>query len=399
MADKLRHVHVDRERELQRFKEMIGAAGGAHVLLISAEEGMGKTTLLGEFWEQASGHRRALVTLKPTYTPRDVLDRLTTQLDPGGFPTFARRDEELYQLSRLNLAAATAKIPTTQEAAPGLSADVQSRLRRALRETGSFESEQRLRTLFVDQRIQPWERFLKEASSPGERIDNVLSQLFDRFDGETEENALVLLLHVLASQLHERDMLHVQLLRLARELEQEVRPILDAQASGTASLHVGGHLEARRRRVSAQLDPAELQKERRIRLTKAFFRDLLDLRAPDGAVAVLLFDDFDQANHDVRQWVADDFLNRIFPHRWLVVVIVGNPGPKLEITGRDWCLSSTLSPLEMAHVREYVQRLELEVRSGFIELLYVTSKGKPLRMREVIEDWLEWSGGGMRDAR
>ncbi len=44
-----RQTPIDREEELQVFKEMLSGKTEEHIFLIEAQSGMGKTVLLGEF--------------------------------------------------------------------------------------------------------------------------------------------------------------------------------------------------------------------------------------------------------------------------------------------------------------------------------------------------------------
>lgn len=90
--------------------------------------------------------------------------------------------------------------------------------------------------LFVDQRIRPWRNNLPGASSPRGRVDAVVDYLHDRGNVQGE-NALVLLLNVLADREDPQTECHTRLVEIARRLEQELggmREIQDA-AKGTGT--------------------------------------------------------------------------------------------------------------------------------------------------------------------
>lgn len=87
-------VHVDRVHELKLFQDSLGGRGSAHILLIKAEQGMGKSSLLREFLAQAAPFPRALVDLKAgTHTVPRVLAELTT-LDVAGFTRFYEQHQQ-----------------------------------------------------------------------------------------------------------------------------------------------------------------------------------------------------------------------------------------------------------------------------------------------------------------
>jgi hypothetical protein len=90
-----RGVHVDRTEELARFDDMLAGRGTAHVLLIQAEAGMGKSSLLREFWDRGSDAFKAFVDLKPrTQSVVDVLIELSSY-NKARFPRFSQKVAEL----------------------------------------------------------------------------------------------------------------------------------------------------------------------------------------------------------------------------------------------------------------------------------------------------------------
>jgi hypothetical protein len=91
----LKGVHVDRSDELARFTDMINGAGSTHVLLIQAAAGMGKSSLLREFWDSSERFSRAFVDLKTkSHSVESVLGELASQ-QRSSFSHFFERLEQL----------------------------------------------------------------------------------------------------------------------------------------------------------------------------------------------------------------------------------------------------------------------------------------------------------------
>lgn len=103
-------VHVDRTEELARFEDMVAGRGTAHVLLIQAESGMGKSSLLRELWERGDAPFKAFVDLKPrTHSVVDVLSELSSY-DKARFPRFAQKVTELSSSGSVSFYANRTKI-------------------------------------------------------------------------------------------------------------------------------------------------------------------------------------------------------------------------------------------------------------------------------------------------
>jgi hypothetical protein len=92
----LRQIHVDREQELDLFRSMVARTRSISVLIIEAEGGMGKSSLLSQMWAECHQHPRARVDLKAAKTCEEVMQQLAEQL-PGDFPKFS---EQLAEFSR-----------------------------------------------------------------------------------------------------------------------------------------------------------------------------------------------------------------------------------------------------------------------------------------------------------
>jgi tetratricopeptide (TPR) repeat protein len=111
-------------------------------------------------------------------------------------------------------------------------------LRQTLLSCAPVDSDNGLRALFVDPRLQHWRHLLPEGDSPAGRVDGLLVLLHDRQD-EHEASALALFLEVAAEQLSPDDACQQQLLDL-------VEPVRSAAAASPDGLFP--QLEAARRR-------------------------------------------------------------------------------------------------------------------------------------------------------
>ena len=101
----------------------------------------------------------------------------------------------------------------------GLSPSLAPLLRATLLRCPVFASDIQLHALFTDARLHPWRNTIPETAASREaRVDALIDYLYDK-QNRHGENALVLLLHVLAARTNPGDALHAQLLTLAAELE------------------------------------------------------------------------------------------------------------------------------------------------------------------------------------
>ncbi|MBN2391406.1 MAG: hypothetical protein JXR84_11815 [Anaerolineae bacterium] len=94
-----------------------------------------------------------------------------------------------------------------------------SDLKKTLRATEYFDSDARLTTLFVDERIVPWRYRCTASSSKGERVDFLITLLHDNYNTEGD-NALILFLEVLKDEYTTQDAMHDKIKRLIRRLKR-----------------------------------------------------------------------------------------------------------------------------------------------------------------------------------
>ncbi len=100
---------------------------------------------------------------------------------------------------------------------PAIPADILSRLCQALLRCGPFATDDMLRAVFADARLNAWYQHLPQAHNPDERIRLAVDFLRNRYNA-AEENALVLFLRVLSEQTSPNDACHQTLAQLADEL-------------------------------------------------------------------------------------------------------------------------------------------------------------------------------------
>lgn len=113
--------------------------------------------------------------------------------------------------------------------AEGIPQDLYQRLTTALLPTGCFDSEDTLRSNFVDARISPWRHRIPETATPQDRIKGTLSFLYQQFSSDSDyvggqSNALVLFLHVLGETIDPGDRRRQEIIALAESLAMVARP-------------------------------------------------------------------------------------------------------------------------------------------------------------------------------
>lgn len=107
----------------------------------------------------------------------------------------------------------TGHVPT------GLLPDLYKRLLDTLVAHPQFESNEKLRAVFIDARIHPWRNTLPQADDVDTRVRRTIDYLYERHNAEGK-NALVLLLQVLSECVDPGDALCGELSALADEVEK-----------------------------------------------------------------------------------------------------------------------------------------------------------------------------------
>lgn len=111
----------------------------------------------------------------------------------------------------------------------GIPGDLYGRVQAALLRCGPFDSDRALHPLFIDARLSAWRDLLPEASSRVERVRAIVDALSTR-ENPNGENALVLLMRVIAENTPTGDACRGQLVALVGE----VAAVLRTGASGDA---------------------------------------------------------------------------------------------------------------------------------------------------------------------
>ena len=106
------------------------------------------------------------------------------------------------------------------------------RLRDTLARCPALDSDSALRDVFVDVRLAPWRNhILDNTSSRAARVNALIRTLHDKTN-TAGDNALALLLHVLAEQIDPVDALHDELTNLAAQLAEDNPPGKVKEAAG-----------------------------------------------------------------------------------------------------------------------------------------------------------------------
>lgn len=99
-------------------------------------------------------------------------------------------------------------------------------LREVLENCAPIDSDEQFRAVFTDSRISTWRNNLPQANNVATRSDLVIDFLRGRYD-DSQQNALILLLYVLADGIPEGDSCKQRFLDLAQELEYINPPSLE----------------------------------------------------------------------------------------------------------------------------------------------------------------------------
>ena len=95
-------------------------------------------------------------------------------------------------------------------------------LKRLLTHCDAFASKERLRAVFVDDRISEWRSWLPQTLSRERRVVETISLLYRQYN-ISQKNALVLLLHVLSERVDPDNVLYDKLLKMANAVERALR--------------------------------------------------------------------------------------------------------------------------------------------------------------------------------
>ncbi len=114
---------------------------------------------------------------------------------------------------------------TIHQKSPGLSPDLYKHMYDTLIKCNQFDTDEKLRSIFIDSRIAPWRNKLPQANDCDSRVLLIIDFLYVRHN-TSGDNALVLFLHVLSERIDSGDALCCELLALAKEIEGSPPPPL-----------------------------------------------------------------------------------------------------------------------------------------------------------------------------
>lgn len=95
------------------------------------------------------------------------------------------------------------------------------RLQETMLKCGPFDSDDKVKAFFLDERLSPWRNQLPTAHDPTSRVQLLIGYLGERYD-DSGKNLLTLLLRILSERTSPRDACHQELAKLADLLEQEL---------------------------------------------------------------------------------------------------------------------------------------------------------------------------------
>lgn len=134
----LSSLHVNREQEVALFLDILQGARRAHILLIKAAGGMGKSSLLREFWKQSRDIQRALIDLKGLVESWVVLGKLADRLGREHFERFDDKLAEFAGAGKVTLDRTTL-VATHVEASFGPIDPTQHKMRRQMLTKAFFQ--------------------------------------------------------------------------------------------------------------------------------------------------------------------------------------------------------------------------------------------------------------------
>ena len=153
----------------------------------------------------------------------------------------------------------------------GLSNETLKQLRKVLIKCGPFNNDDELRSIFVDNRINPWRLFSPQTNNQQQRVDFLIEFLIDK-NHKSLGNALVLFLAVLKDTIHEDDSCWGSLESLILQLQQEIQhsPLNNPKSSTLeenqieydfleAQLKLEHEYESEKRKAVQTLDAIRLQ--------------------------------------------------------------------------------------------------------------------------------------------
>ena len=335
-------LFLNRVVERRTFKKMIERSTPAHIFLIQAQSGMGKTLLLEQFWQMSAHLPRARIDLKASFSIDRILFNLCEQLDTTQFPRFFDRC--------LNILG-----------------------RPAAGQSGETHDRKRLKRLL----------------SQHCNLTDLKGFAFDlQIDHELFEETHPLFVMQLIEWLENHGRVDEFVALLIEE-----RPDVDWRAAAFESGADLTWIEGKRETQIKMKNMVESQREAYIALlTSAFMADLKERLATFSRPIVLLFDTYEAAGREVRAWLSEKFLEdaRLLPD--LVTVIAGQRIPNIDVWHEEWCLNHTLKEFRREEIYQFIEELNLELDDIVIKSFCDGSRGQPHLLGGLLANLMKMKG-------
>lgn len=367
------HRLANRDIELELFQDMIDRALTWRILLIEADGGIGKSTLLAEFVRRCPDDIPCVpVDLKGSPGLHQVLARLCDALGWDHFPSFAAAVERLEDAGAGVAKDQFEHIPLDEYDA----AVIRDLLRDA------FDVGDLRRLCQVHQPLQPIHRRFTPTGTFEEMIEIVV--------GYCQRHVMFpeLLLAVRQENFRQYQVYYARVYGREAAASRPVRP-----GAGVGRAEIEAAL-----RWSDEGDRAT----RRGVLTRALFDDLAawtgraawSERAAGPGRLVLLFDTYEQAGPEVQDWFAGPLLTRARHLASLAVVVAGRQVPEQRIEWAACCHHHALPRLEDPDTwAEYARRNGWELPRPWIEGYCAATRGNPVQMDALLSGAAQWGGG------
>lgn len=329
-------IHVDRETEKRLFKQMIHDEVATHILLIQANSGLGKSSLLREFREMSHPIPTIFIDLEPHRASEDILFDCCFQVGQANF-------KRLYEVCQ--------RITGTGGRSGIRPSEQRRELLRVLSEKFSMD-ELRLLCFYLD---------IPFDDIPGDTISRKAAELI--------------------MWVENRDRLQ-ELLDWVRESRPQA---LDSYWVSNGEPELTQLLSTQ---VKTEL--ANMSREQRLpfksMLSAAFVDDLQQVYRRRQQSFAFLFDTFNQEIIvEVKEWIVD-FLNRARIFRWLNVVVAGQMFPRLTFDDQVVCRQHILEPFQSKDVDEFARQLDLPLEPDNLKLLFDSTKGVPLTLAILLDN-------------
>lgn len=105
----------------------------------------------------------------------------------------------------------------------GISSKLNRQMREALLECSLFTNDQELRSIFVDERLKPWQKMLPEASTSVTRVQGIINFLHNKYN-KNGQSILVLFFYVLCELTDPNDNCHLKFKNILDAAMQELGP-------------------------------------------------------------------------------------------------------------------------------------------------------------------------------